>query len=245
MRPPDPWSRPPPSPKSSGPLWKWWLAALVLLAGLLAGLAAAFPEVLEMEETRMGLFHRLAWLIVIGASLAMFVRHQPGLAIRHAAIWAGIFALLLIVYSLRHEAADLKNQILADLLPHRGIETTDAVTLTARRDGHFVVEAEVDGVPVRFLVDTGASDVVLSPGDARRVGFDLDKLAFVKPYRTANGMVMGAPVRLGRITVGPVSLTDVKASVNGAPMGTSLLGMSFLGRLSAYEVTGDRLTLRP
>jgi aspartyl protease family protein len=93
------------------------------------------------------------------------------------------------------------------------------------------------------MVDTGASDVVLSPADARRLGFDLAELKFTRIYQTANGTVRGAPVRLRRITIGPIEIEDVRASVNGAPMGTSLLGMSFLGRLMGYEVTTDTLTL--
>ena len=111
--------------------------------------------------------------------------------------------------------------------------------------GHFVVEIEVNGIAIRFLVDTGASDVILSPADAARLGFNLSDLRYIRTYRTANGIVQGAPVRLDRVAVGPIALTNVRASVNGAPMRRSLLGMSFLSRLSGYEVRDDRLTLRP
>ena len=64
-------------------------------------------------------------------------------------------------------------------------------------------------------------------------------------YRTANGMVRAAPVKIKRMTVGPVTLENVRASVNRADAIRSLLGMSFLGRLSGYEVRGDRMILRP
>jgi len=106
-----------------------------------------------------------------------------------------------------------------------------------------VVEALVDGEPVRFLVDTGASDVVLSPADARRIGFDPAQMSFTRTYNTANGLVQGAPVRLGAVEVGPIRIEDVRASVNGADMRRSLLGMSFLSRLGGYEVSEDALTL--
>jgi len=118
------------------------------------------------------------------------------------------------------------------------------MVLSARADGQFVVEARVNGQPVRFMVDTGASDLMLSPADAARLGFDLDTLAYTHPYQTANGRVYGAPVRLGEVAVGPIVLRNVKASVNGAPLDHSLLGMSFLGRLGGFSVDGSRLTLR-
>ena len=98
---------------------------------------------------------------------------------------------------------------------------------------------------IRFLVDTGASEVVLSPRDAERLGFDLKSLNFNRIYQTANGTVTGAPVRLEEIRIGPIVVSDVRASVNGAEMKRSLLGMSFLGRLGGYRVNGDVLTLSP
>ena len=97
---------------------------------------------------------------------------------------------------------------------------------------------------IKFLIDTGASDVVLNPSDAVRLGFNLKQLSFDKIYNTANGIVRGAPVKLGRVKIGPIEITNVRASVNGADMVTSLLGMSFLSRIGGYEVVGDRLTLK-
>ena len=83
-----------------------------------------------------------------------------------------------------------------------------------------------------------------SSADARRLGFDPDALAYTQVYSTANGTVRGAPVILREVAVGPIRVRDVAASVNDAPMAGSLLGMSFLGRLSAYEVSNGSLTLR-
>ena len=101
-----------------------------------------------------------------------------------------------------------------------------------------------NGVPIRFLIDTGASDIVLNPSDARRLGFDASNLRFSRQYETANGMVRGAPVTLRELRVGQLHLFDVEASVNEAPLEVSLLGMSFLNELSGYEVARGRLILR-
>lgn len=110
-------------------------------------------------------------------------------------------------------------------------------------NGHFLIEAVVNGEPVDFLVDTGASDVILDPDDARRLGFRDHALAFEQRYRTANGTVRAAPVRLRELRIGQHSLFDVDAAVNEAPIGVSLLGMSFLREFGGYRVAGERLYL--
>jgi len=110
--------------------------------------------------------------------------------------------------------------------------------------GHFVIEALVNGVPVSFLVDTGASDVVLTLEDAAALGFARHGLDFSRRYHTANGVVRAAPVRLREVRIGQFSLYDLEAAVNEAPIGISLLGMSFLDRLAGYRVDDGRLILR-
>jgi aspartyl protease family protein len=109
--------------------------------------------------------------------------------------------------------------------------------------GHYVVEAVVNGLPVTFLVDTGASEIVLTLADARRLGFEPRRLEFSQRFGTANGEVQGAPVRLRELRVGQFSLYDLEASVNAAPLPISLLGMSFLNRLHGYRVENRRLIL--
>jgi clan AA aspartic protease (TIGR02281 family) len=110
--------------------------------------------------------------------------------------------------------------------------------------GHFLVEAVVNGVPIDFLVDTGASHVVLTIQDARKLGFTANDLEFTEEFQSANGTVRAAPVELRELRIGQFSLFDLEASVNGGPLPISLLGMSFLQRLSSYEVAGGRLILR-
>ena len=110
--------------------------------------------------------------------------------------------------------------------------------------GHFLVEAAVNGVPVEFMVDTGASHVVLTLEDARRLGFTPANLQFTQRFQSANGTVQAAPVELRELRIGQLRLFDLEASVNGGPLPVSLLGMSFLQRLSSYEVARGRLILR-
>ncbi len=118
-----------------------------------------------------------------------------------------------------------------------------ALTVRAAAGGHFFVGADVDGADIRFIVDTGATEVMLTPEDAARIGFDLRARHFTRQFNTAGGVVRAAPVTLRRLRIGQLTLRDVEAWVNEAPLPVSLLGMSFLKRLDGYEVQGDRLIL--
>lgn len=121
------------------------------------------------------------------------------------------------------------------------------IRLPRQPDGQFWLDAQVDGVPVRFLVDTGASHSLLSPADADRLGFRPDRLSFRARFQTANGEIRGAPVTLKTLsTPDGLYLTQVDAFVSDVPgAGVSLLGMDTLNRLQSVELRGDALLLLP
>ena len=119
----------------------------------------------------------------------------------------------------------------------------NSMTLTADPSGHYFLTAHVNGAPVRFLVDTGATLIALTPRDAQAAGFDRDQLDFSRPVHTANGTVKVASVTLREIRLGALSLHDIDAAVMGAPGGISLLGMSFLKQLESYEIRDGKLTI--
>lgn len=112
-------------------------------------------------------------------------------------------------------------------------------------DGHYWAQAEVNGKAVRFLVDTGASAVALTPSDAARLGFSSDKLIYDRSVQTANGEVKAAVVTLPNVKVAGANVRDVAAIVMQEGLETSLLGMTYLGRLSRFEATPNSLILRP
>jgi clan AA aspartic protease (TIGR02281 family) len=118
------------------------------------------------------------------------------------------------------------------------------ITVRADRSGHFAVDAVVDGAKLQFLVDTGASNLVLSRDDAAKAGVNMENLSFSERYQTANGIALGAPVTLREFRIGSFTLHDVRATVIASPMPFSLLGMSVLSRFSSHEVSGNKLTLR-
>lgn len=117
------------------------------------------------------------------------------------------------------------------------------ITLDRAPDGHFYAEAQVNGTPIRFLVDTGASGVALSADDARRAGLPFHSTEFSSVGRGASGEVRGKIVTLDRVTLGGKTVDNVSGAIlEGSDM--SLLGQSFLGRMGTIEITGDKMVIR-
>ncbi len=233
--------------KSSGRRGGGWLlfAGALVVGGLVAYLIWRFPGALSARDDQVGLVYYLLLAALLASGLLLGRRVRPRGAIKAVLIWGGLGLALVVGYGYRLELGAVGERVLGELLPHQGLEVGDGVlSFRAGAGGHFRVEARVDGRAMRFLVDTGASDIVLSPADAARLGFDLGRLSFSRRYRTANGQVMGAPVTLGEVRIGPFRFRRVRAYVNGAAMGESLLGMSFLERFDSYEVRGGTLFLR-
>jgi aspartyl protease family protein len=119
-----------------------------------------------------------------------------------------------------------------------------SLMVDAGRDGHFAVQSRVNGVFTDFMIDTGASLVVLRETDAANAGMHPAPADYTATVSTANGKVKAAPVKLERIEVGGITVYDVPALVlPDNILGKNLLGMAFLSRLKRYEVAGGRLVM--
>ncbi len=110
--------------------------------------------------------------------------------------------------------------------------------------GHFVTDVLINGTPVTFLIDTGASHTVLNRRDAERLNLGVGHLRYSVPFESANGTTYAAPVTLRDVRLGQFQLYDLDAFVNQGDLGISLLGMSFLRQFESYEFLRDRLVLR-
>lgn len=164
---------------------------------------------------------------------------------KYLAIWAAVAIAAIIVYSYRFEFSDVKSRFLREINPSAvQVNAEGELVISLSQDGHFYMDLKINGVPMRFMVDTGASDIVISIKDAKRLGIDPTKLTFNRSYQTANGISWGAYVNLSEIEIGNAKFHNVGASVNNADMGTPLLGMSFLRQFEKYEFYRDKLVLK-
>lgn len=184
---------------------------------------------------------RLFYLVILGSVVAVWVfaryRNRLGQAAQHAAIWVLIFIGAVLAFGFKD---NLRMMLYSDE-PQQISEST--VVLKRERDGHFHTTVEINGQKVHFIVDTGASHLVLSKADAEAAGIDIAGLDFVIPTQTANGRVMSATVRLTSVVLGQFTDQNVRATVNGGDLDQSLLGMSYLDRYDGFTVEGDRMFL--
>ena len=182
-----------------------------------------------------------------------FVVSVLGWAVRQVVIWSIVAGLGFAAYTYRDvlfgpQAPEESQEQRTAKQTAKGSRKASppasrALTIRASAGGHFVVEADVDGADIRFMVDTGATEVVLTPEDAARIGFDLRARNFTREFNTAGGIIRAAPVTLRRLRIGQLVMRDVEAWVNESPLFISLLGMSFLKRLDGYEVEDGKLIL--
>jgi aspartyl protease family protein len=118
------------------------------------------------------------------------------------------------------------------------------LTVSEDNSGGYQVLGQVNGAKIRFLIDTGASDVVLTAADARAAGIDIETLDFSRPFATANGIAHGATATVHELRVGGIMLNNVRVSVQREGLSTSLLGMSFLRQLKSFGFGDHRMVLR-
>ncbi len=222
---------------------------LVILAGVLVLafilLFEAFPPAFmrEGDEPRLVQYGLIVTLLLM--SLAASRRSLANIAGQLLA-WAALALVIVALYGYRHELTDVGRRVLAELVPTRGEEAPGgAMSFTRSADQQFWIDALVNGTPVRFLVDTGASSVVLNLADAARLGFPASNLNFTQTFQTANGRTRGAPVTLKEIRIGTIRFDNIEASVNEGELSHSLLGMHLLEKLSSIEIKQDRLIIRP
>ena len=179
-------------------------------------------------------------ILLLSAALILFVPlARP--AHRLAPI-VPLFGLLALTASLADGTRSLAGP---ELRPTLDVALANAVTeLRPDSRGHYIVQAEIEGSSVTVIVDTGATAVVLSYDDADRAGLKPFALRFDVPVATANGVVKAAKVSLRKVEVDNVIVRDVAGFVmpEGAMKGT-LLGMSFLGRLSRFKIEDGILHL--
>lgn len=173
---------------------------------------------------------------VLLVSYFMASRINIGKTLQQAGIWVLIFMGTIAVIGMWSEIENT-------LMPKQAVIDGETIVLPRMRDGHYYMTLDVNGVPIEFVVDTGATQVVLTQSDAAKIGIDVENLAYLGSANTANGTVRTAAVRLGTVSLGAVLDKQVRAVVNDGQMQGSLLGMTYLSKFDSITIKDNQLIL--
>ncbi|WP_375173019.1 TIGR02281 family clan AA aspartic protease [Pseudooceanicola sp.] len=186
----------------------------------------------------MHLAYLILLLLAVGGWMFTQGRKHWGRLAQQFAAWVLIFVGVLA-------AVGLWGDIRQTVVPSQTVLQGGAINVPRAPDGHYYLTAEVNGTALRFMVDTGASDIVLTQEDAERIGLDPKALHYSARAFSANGEVGIAPVVLDSVALGPVRMDGVRAMVNAGDMQQSLLGMRYLQQFSKIEIGDGALLLTP
>lgn len=220
--------------------------AILIVIGLTLLISADAGSLVGLTQEQFGQLIPLVILLIVIAGGLFSRRYKFSELFGNLVLWAGIFGVVIVGYAYRDDLQLVASRVFGELMPGAAVvdEARGVATFRGGRDGHFAINAEINGAEIRTIFDTGASAVVLTQGDAQDAGIDTSALEYDIRVSTANGTGRAAGVLLDRIEVGGIVRNNVRAFVaeRGA-LETSLLGMSFLSTLSGYSVSGNSLEL--
>lgn len=188
------------------------------------------------------LYLKIFCLIIIFLSLTNS-KIKFSMIIRTVFIWLFIIFIFIAMYSYKYEIQNFFSRIIANIIPYRTYMNDDkSISIKISDNNHYMINAIVDGVEILFLIDTGATNTVLSLKDAKLIGADIDNLIYNIPVNTANGISFCASYKIDYIEIGDIKISDMSILIS-KNMDESLLGMSFLNRLKSFQFSDNVLTL--
>jgi aspartyl protease family protein len=219
------------------------IAIAIALVATIAGTDK--PLGLDLETT-MPFVGAVLMALAVGAGAIGSFRGQVSEGFKAVFAWLAIGLVIVAGYAYRFELAAVGNRVVGAVAPGVMLFGSGGeVSVSRGVDGQFHFTGTANGRQLRMMLDTGASSVVLTHEDAMAMGLKLDEADFSITVRTANGTARAAPVTLRSLEIGGIREDNVKAMVaQPGRLSENLLGMTFMERLSSYEVRGDQLTLR-
>jgi aspartyl protease family protein len=182
----------------------------------------------------------LVIIVAVAASL-IGMRQAIGKMLKMGLAWVAIFGVVFLLFSFRGEFSSIGHRLKAEAF---GSAVADGETLRIPigEDGHFWVDATINGRPLRLMIDSGASVTTISREFAESAGIPVDGRRTV--VKTAGGPVSSIQSSADELEVGPIKRTDFPIDVNEHD-DINLLGMNFLRSLSSWRVEGTYLVLQP
>ncbi|MFV0333199.1 MAG: TIGR02281 family clan AA aspartic protease [Tropicimonas sp.] len=189
------------------------------------------------SDQTASLIYLVLLAMMIGSYVMVASRRNIARGLRHAALWVLIFLGVIVAYGLWED-------IRGTVIPRQSVLAEEGrIEVPMASDGHYYMTLGVNGVLVEFVVDTGATEIVLTRRDAARAGVEVDSLRFLGTANTANGPVRTAQVRLREVDLGGITDRNVTALVNSGEMDGSLLGMTYLNRFAEVSFGRGRMVL--
>jgi aspartyl protease family protein len=190
-------------------------------------------------------FVYLIGVLVLVVSALMVRRIPLGQGLKMFAGWVLIFAAAFVAFALKDDFMALGKRVMAEGRGEgQAVAAGKELRIRKSMDGHFWVNAELNGKTVRFLVDSGATVTSISTDTAARAGIEYGG-GFPAVVQTANGTVRVQRARAGRLKVGTIERSDLPVHVSEAFGPMNVLGMNFLSSLSSWGVEGQWLVLKP
>ncbi len=192
------------------------------------------------EDQGMNTLYLVLCLVLVASSL-VGMRMPLGKAVKMALAWVAIFGVGFILFAFRGEFSALGTRLQAEAMGSP-VQSGEELRIAMRDDGHFWVDASVNGQQARFLVDSGASITTVSSAVAASARVETGMR--VSNVETANGDVLMRRATVDRFEVGTIERRDFGIHINQAD-DTNVLGMNFLSSLASWRVQGNTLVLSP
>ena len=189
-------------------------------------------------------FYLVVVLMLVTASL-MARRLSFSYIVRSILVWTLIFLIIFGLFSFKDSLRDLGKSALDSVRPGPTQTADGRIVVRKAPDGHFWAPVKINGVELRFMVDSGATTTAISAQDAQKAGLDVNDIGFPVVVSTANGTAEMRRARVKLLELGTLTRRDLPVLVSDQLGDTNLLGMNFLSSLRRWEISGDQLILTP
>lgn len=200
---------------------------------------------MNVMEDGPSLIWGVVCLLLLISSLA--ARKLPlGQVAKMALAWIAIFAVLFAIFSFRFEFIAIWERVKADIAGTSGQTiTSDAIELRRQDDGHYWLQVDVNGNPVRFMIDSGATTTAVNADTASAAKVDVDSAGYPVILSTANGNVKAQRGMINSLKIGDHEIRQHPVVVSASFGDTNVLGMNFLDNMKRWKVEGNVMTLEP
>lgn len=197
------------------------------------------------EDQNINLVFAIGALVLVAS--ALFSRRIGlGEIVRSVLSWIAIFAIFIVMFSYQHEIVGVWNKVTGELTGANEQQIVgDTLKIRQSPDGHYWADAEVNGMPVRFLIDSGATTTAMTLKTAQAANIEINEGGFPTYLNTANGTVEAQRGMIQSLRVGPMTALDLPVVVAEAFGDSNVLGMNFLSEMKSWRVEGREMVLEP